>query len=76
MSGYDSAYGGEYIPHALRTIVSRISNFRKNNLRLQTESQTTAALGAKVRVNLPSQGLVDLGSLQLSGTLESSGGTF
>ena len=75
MSGYDSAYGGEYIPHALRTIVSRISNFRKNNLRLQTESQTTAALGAKVRVNLPSQGLVDLGSLQLSGTLESTGGT-
>ena len=67
--------GGEYIPNSLRTIVNRISNFRKNNLRLQTESQTTAALGARVRVNLPSQGLVDLGSLQLSGTLEVAAGT-
>jgi hypothetical protein len=70
MSGYDSAYSGEYIPHALRTIVSRISNFRKNNLRLQTESQTSSAAGGKIRVNLPTQGLIDLGSLQFSGVVK------
>jgi len=70
MSGYDSAYSGEYIPHQLRTIVNRISNFRKNNLRLQTESQTSAAVGGKIRVNLPTQGLIDLGSLQFSGKVK------
>lgn len=66
---------GEYIPHSLRTIVNRISNYRTNALRLQVESQRTAALGAKVRVNLPSQGLINIGSLQMSGTLDVAGAT-
>ena len=70
MSGYDSAYQGEYIPHNLRAIVRRMENFRFNNLKLQTESQTEAAAGSKIVVNLPSQGAINLSSLTMSGKVE------
>ena len=71
MSGYDSAYSGDYIPHNLRTIVHRMENFRFNNLKLQTESQTEAAAGSKIVVNLPSQGMISLDSLTMCGKVES-----
>jgi hypothetical protein len=67
MSGYDSAYSGDYIPHKLRTLVNRMENYRVNHLKLQTESQTSASSSERIVVNMPSSGLVNLASFTMSG---------
>lgn len=67
MSGYESAYKGEYIPHKLRTLVHRMENYRVNHLKLQTESQNSAASSERIVVNMPSSGLVDLSSFTMAG---------
>jgi hypothetical protein len=70
MSGYDSAYSGDFVPHNLRYIVNRMENFRFNNLKLQTESQTSASASSKIVVNLPSQGMINLDSLTMCGKIK------
>jgi len=57
----------EYIPHNLRMTVKRMDNYRQNNLKLQVQSQTEAAAGSKIVVNLPSQGMINLDSLTMCG---------
>ena len=67
MSGYESAYSGEYIPESLRVLTKRMENYRKNHLKLQTQSQTSAGSGSKIVVDLPASGMLDIGSLTMCG---------
>lgn len=73
MSGYESAYSGEYIPESLRVLTKRMENYRRNHLKLQTESQRSCASGGKIVVNLPASGMIDMNSLTMSGVLKRVG---
>ena len=70
MSGYESAYSGEYIPESLRVLTKRMENYRKNHLKLQTQSQTSAGSGSKIVVDLPASGMIDLGSITMCGKVK------